>query len=154
MKFESIPRPLLRKLLLTPTIGAGCLILGIAIYLAMHDRTLLFLSGVLFGVSGYRTMQLYHIIRDKKYQILVGTCIAVLPRFPGQIRKIRILLDDTNEEQTLRLPKQYHFRVGGRYRFYFACRDDVPLSTLQTSAFLDSLVADSFLGFSEENEKA
>lgn len=150
MNFYAIPRPLLRKLLFTPALGCGCFVVGLAACIATSDWALLILSGALFGGIMCRTIQLYHIIRKKEYEVLTGMCVSIQPSW-GRTRRIR-LLDDHSNEIPLRLPKQYHLHVGVHYRFYFTCREGLSLNAMRNSPLFDILVANSFLGC-EENGK-
>lgn len=147
-----IPQPLLRKIILTPLLGIGCLIFGIAAHIGAEDRTLLMLSGVLFVFCIYKGVQSYRIASSAQYEIVCGTCVRLSPQLFGKLRKV-ILMDDAGVEITLRLPKQYRMMIGSRYRFYFhktASQHSVG------NEYLDTLLStDSFLGYelAEEGER-
>ena len=42
--FHGIPRPIVHKILLTPLIGLGCTIVGVAVIVGMNDRILFIMS--------------------------------------------------------------------------------------------------------------
>lgn len=143
-----IPKPLLHRIIVTPLIGTGCLILGIAMFIAAGDRTLLLLSGVLFLACILKAFGYYRIADKEQYEIISGTCVRVLPQPIGKFRKIQIM-DENGVETTLRLPKQNRFRIGAKYLLYFSTRSNL---TLGSEALSAALSTDSFLGYEETPE--
>lgn len=140
-----IPKPLLHKIIVTPLIGSGCLILGITMFIGAGDRTLLLLSGVLFLACVWKAFGYYRIAVKEQYEIISGTCVRILPQPIGKFRKVQIM-DENGVETTLRLPKQNRFRIGAKYRLYFSTRSNL---TLGGEALAAALSTDSFLGYEE-----
>lgn len=143
---KPIPQPLLRKIIITPLLGAVCLVFGLAAYLGAGDRTLLMLSGVLFAACIFKGIQHYRIAKSGRYIIMCGTCIRIAPQFIGKLRKV-YLMDDDGIEITLQLPKQHRITIGSRYCFYFAHSSGISVG----NDYLDTLLAtDSFLGYEQQ----
>lgn len=143
---NSIPQPLLRKIILTPLLGAVCLVFGLSSYLGADDKTLLMLSGVLFAICIFKGIQHYRIAKSGRYLAVCGTCVRLAPQFMGKLRKV-YLMDDDGIETTLRLPKQHRIIIGSRYCFYFAQSSGVSIG----NDYLDTLLAtDSFLGYEQQ----
>ena len=140
-----IPKPLLHKIIITPLIGTGCLILGTAMFIGAGDRTLLLLSGVLFLACAWKAFGYYRIAVKEHYEIISGTCVRILPQPIGKFRKVQIM-DENGVETTLRLPKQNCFQIGAKYRFYFSTRFNL---TLGGEALTAALSTDSLLGYEE-----
>ena len=55
-KIKDAPAPLRRKLFLTGIIGAGCLLIGAAMFFILKDRIMLFLSLAVFAASVVRVL--------------------------------------------------------------------------------------------------
>ena len=140
---KQIPKPLLHKILITPLIGAGCLLLGVAMYLGADDRTLLLLSGVLFLSCLVKGFFYYRIASRNRYEIVCGTCTCIMPQMFGRLRKIKIM-DKDGVETTLQLPKDCRFRIGEQYRLFFTQRSGIPIGP---TALRSALTTDSFLGY-------
>lgn len=140
---KQIPKPLLRKILITPLIGAGCLLLGVSMYLGAGDRTLLLLSGVLFLSCLVKGFFYYRIASRNRYEIVFGTCTRIMPQMFGRLRKIQIM-DKDGIETTLQLPKDCRFRIGEQYQFYFTQGNGVLLGP---ASIRTALTTDSFLGY-------
>lgn len=140
---KQIPKPLLRKILITPLIGAGCLLLGVSMYLGAGDRTLLLLSGVLFLSCLVKGFFYYRIASRNRYEIVFGTCTRIMPQMFGRLRKIQIM-DKDGIETTLQLPKDCRFRIGEQYQFYFTQGHGVLLGP---ASIRTALTTDSFLGY-------
>lgn len=145
-KQDTIPQPLLRKIILTPLLGAVCLVFGLAAYLGAGDRILLMLSGVLFISCIVKGIQYYRLSISGRYMVVQGTCVRIAPQFIGKLRKVYLMNDD-GIEITLHLPKQLRITIGSRYRFYFTQR----LGPLVGSEYLDALLASGgFLGYEQD----
>lgn len=140
---KQIPRPLLHKILITPLIGAGCLLLGVAMYLSDGDRTLLLLSGVLFLTCLVKGIVYYRIAVRNKYEVVCGTCTRIIPQMFGRLRRIQIM-DEDGTETTLQLPKDCRFRIGEQYRLFFTQRTGLPIGP---ASIRTALTTDSFLGY-------
>ncbi|MEG0752785.1 MAG: hypothetical protein RR461_03055 [Angelakisella sp.] len=80
-KQDTIPQPLLRKIILTPLLGAVCLVFGLAAYLGAGDRILLMLSGVLFISCIVKGIQYYRLSISGRYMVVQGTCVRIAPQF-------------------------------------------------------------------------
>lgn len=147
---KPIPQPLLRKVILTPLLGAVCLTFGLAAYLGAGDRTLLMLSGVLFVICIFKGIRHYRIAKSGRYLAVHGTCVRLAPQFMGKLRKV-YLMDDDGIEITLRLPIQHRITIGSRYCFYFAQSSGISVG----NDYLDTLLAtDSFLGYEQQADTA
>lgn len=140
---KQIPKPLVHKILITPLIGAGCLLLGVAMYLDAGDRTLLLLSGVLFLSCLVKGFFYYQIASHIRYEIVYGTCTRIMPQMFGRLRKIQIM-DKDGIETTLQLPKDCRFRIGEQYRLFFTQQTGLPIGP---ASIRTALTTDSFLGY-------
>jgi len=139
------PAPLLRKIVITSLIGAGCTIFGLAYWIAAKDRILLFLSLALLIACLCRAWSFYRLAAQQKYKVMEGVCVGVTPHLLGKHKEVR-LLEDSGEERNLRLPKNCGLKTGRRYRLYFDERNQ----QLTGSGFLDvALAANGFLGYDE-----
>lgn len=65
-----------------------------------------------------KAFSMYRVASKKDYEIVEGTCSAIIPKFLPKFRKIKIT-DDEGNETTLLLSKQSKVSIGERYRFYF-----------------------------------
>ena len=119
---KQIPAPLLRKIVITALIGAGCTVFGLAYWIAAKDRILLFLSLVLLVACMCRAWSFYRLAAQKKYTVIEGVCVDAAA-CPGRKSKDVRLLEDSGEERTLRLPKNCGMKSGQRYRLYFDWRN-------------------------------
>lgn len=142
-KWTSFPAPLKRKMLLTALVGIGCILVGVAFTIFAKDMMMLFLSIAVCGFSLYRTFTMFQVASKKDYEIVEGTCSAIVPKLITKFKKIKIT-DDEGNETTLLLAKQSKVTIGERYRFYFKKTTRVTLG----NEYLDSaLSSDCFLGY-------
>ncbi|WP_195543032.1 hypothetical protein [Massiliimalia timonensis] len=149
-KIKNAPAPLKRKLFFTCIIGILCLLIGIAMFLLVGDRIMLFLSLAVCVLSFGKAAGYHRIISGEKYETVEGTCVAVLPKPLRRYRKIKIM-DDKGNESSMLLGKQSKVKIGYRYRFYFKETQHISLG----SEYLDSAMSsDSFLGYEELGEYA
>lgn len=147
-KIQNAPTPLKRKLFMTCLIGLLCLLIGIAVFLLLKDRMMLFLSLAICVLSFGKAAGYYRIISGGKYETIEGTCVAVLPKPLRRYRKIKIM-DDNGNESSMLLGKQTKIKIGYRYRFYFKETQHISLG----SEYLDSAMSsDCFLGYEELGE--
>lgn len=147
-KIKDGPLPIKRKLFLTCIIGTVCLLVGVAMFLLLKDRMMLFLSLAVCLFSFLKAFEFYRVIAGEEYEIVEGTCIAVMPKPLRKYRKIKIM-DDNGNESTMLLGKQSKVRIGYRYRFYFKETQRLSLG----SEYLDSAMSsDCFLGYEELGE--
>ena len=149
-KIKDGPVPIKRKLFLTCIIGTVCLLVGLAMFLLLKDRMMLFLSLAVCIFSIGKALEYYRVIAGEEYEIVEGTCVAVMPKPLRKYRKIKIMDDDGNES-TMLLDKQSKVKIGYRYRFYFKETQHISLG----SEYLDSAMSsDCFLGYEELGEFA
>lgn len=142
-KIKDCPPPLMRKLFLTILIGVLCLLVGAAMCIFAKDRIMLFLSGAVCVFSLAKAFSLYLVLSEKKYEIVEGTCVGIVPKPMRRFRKIRIM-DDEGNESSLLLSKQSKIKIGARYRFYFKQTQRISLSSDYFDAAMSS---DCFLGY-------
>ena len=148
IKLRDAPAPLRRKLYLTAIIGAACLLIGLAMFLFLKDKMMLFLSLIICTFSIGKAVDYYRVIVGEDYEIVEGTCISITPKPLRKYRKIKIM-DDNGVESSLLLNKQSKVKIGYRYRFYFKETQHISLG----SEYLDSaLSSDCFLGYEELGE--
>lgn len=149
-KWTSFPAPLKRKMLLTALVGIGCLLVGVAFTIFAKDTMMLILSAAVCGFSLFRTFTMYRVASKKDYDVVEGTCTAIVPKLLPKFRKIKIT-DNEGNETTLLLSKQSKVAIGQRYRFYFKKTTRV---TLGNEYFDSALSSDCFLGYEPITEKA
>ena len=142
-KWTSFPAPLKRKMLLIALVGIGCLLVGVAFTIFAKDMMMLFLSIAVCGFSLYKTFTMFRVASKKDYEIVEGTCSAIVPKLITKFKKIKIT-DDEGNETTLLLGKQSKVAIGERYRFYFKKTTRV---TLGNEYFDSALSSDCFLGY-------
>ena len=142
-KWTSFPSPLKRKMILTALVGIGCLLVGIAFTVIAKDTMMRLLSVAVCAFSFYKAFAMFRIASKKDYEIVEGTCTAIVPKLLNKFRKIKITDDDGNET-TLLLAKQSKITIGERYKFYFKKTTRV---TLGNEYFDSALSSDCFLGY-------
>lgn len=147
-KIKAAPPPLMRKLFLTVLVGVLCLLVGIAMCIFAKDRIMLFLSGVVCLFSLAKAFSLYLVLSEKKYEIVEGTCVGIVPKPMRRFRKIRIM-DDEGNESALLLSKQSKVKIGDRYRFYFKQTQRI---TFGSEYFDAAMSSDCFLGYEKIGE--
>ena len=147
-KIKDVPAPLRRKLFLTCIVGTVCLLVGVVMFLFLKDRMMLFLSMAVCLLSFGKAIDYYRVISGAEYEIVEGTCVAIMPKPLRKYRKIKII-DDNGNESTMLLGKQSKVKIGYRYRFYFKETPHISLG----SEYLDSAMSwDFFLGYEELGE--
>ncbi len=142
-KWNSFPTPLKRKMLLTALVGIGCLLVGIAFTIFAKDTMMLILSGAICAFCLFKAFTMYRVASKKDYEVVEGTCSAIVPKLFPKFRKIKIT-DDEGNETALLLSKQSKVSIGERYRFYFKKTTRV---TLGNEYFDSALSSDCFLGY-------
>lgn len=147
-KWTSFPSPLKRKMILTALVGIGCLLVGIAFTAIAKDTMMLLLSIAVCAFSFYKAFAMFRIASKKDYEIVEGTCTAIVPKLLNKFRKIKIT-DDEGNETTLLLAKQSKIAIGERYKFYFKKTTRV---TLGNEYFDSALSSDCFLGYEAATE--
>lgn len=142
-KWNGFPTPLKRKMLLSALVGIGCLLVGVAFTIFAKDTMMLILSGAVCAFSMFKAFTMYRVASKKDYEVVEGTCSAIVPKLLPKFRKIKIT-DDEGNETTLLLSKQSKVSIGERYRFYFKKTTRV---TLGNEYFDSALSSDCFLGY-------
>lgn len=149
-KIKDAPVPIKRRVFLTCIVGISCLLVGIAMCLFFKDRIMLFLSLAVCVLSVGKAVDYYRVIGGEEYEVVEGTCVAIMPKPLRKYRKIKII-DDNGNESTMLLGKQSKVKIGYRYRFYFKETQHLSLG----SEYLDSAMSsDHFLGYEELGEFA
>lgn len=147
-KIKDAPTPLKHKMFLTCLVGILCLLIGLTVCLFLKDTVMLFLSLAVSALSIGKALEYYRLICIKAYEVVEGTCVAVLPKPLRKYRKIKIMDKDGNES-TMLLSKQSKVKIGYRYRFYFKETQQLSFG----SEYLDSAMSsDHFLGYEELGE--
>lgn len=85
------PPPLKRKLFLTALAGLLCLLIGISMCIFAKDKIMLFLSCAVCLFSFIKAISLYRVLSEKKYEVVEGTCVGIVPKPLRKFRKIRIM---------------------------------------------------------------
>ena len=142
-KWTSFPAPLKRKMILTALVGIGCFLVGVAFTIFAKDIMMLFLSIAVCTFSFYKSFTMFRVASKKDYEIVEGTCSAIVPKLITKFKKIKIT-DDEGNETTLLLGKQSKVTIGVRYRFFFKKTTRV---TLGNEYFDSALSSDCFLGY-------
>lgn len=130
---EHTPKPLLRRLVLTFLVGAGCFFTGLVFFLHQKDISFFILSILLSVGSAAKAILLGLQIRRKSYTVLEGTCTDV-----------RLKLGN---EHLLRIGKDYKVRPGLSYRFYFRTSESIPSG--QPPLLAIAALTDNLLGVEE-----
>lgn len=139
------PAVLLRRWILTLAAGAGFLLAGLAVWLAVRDQMMLLLSGAVFILSLGRAALLFRCFVLGNYTVLEGVCIQVASVPLQKCRRVR-LLSEGEEEISLYIDKRHTLQVGCRYRFYLQRQNAVPLPATWIAA---SLTTGNLLGVEE-----
>ena len=143
--FKEWPVVLQRRWMLTGAAGAGFLLVGLVMFLTLHDRTLLMLSAVLAGLTALRCLSFYRMARDGAYETVEGVCIEIGRVGLRRLRCIRLLQYDGNE-CALKLNKRTRLRIGNCYRVYFR------QNSSNAGLFPELLAEDLFLGLEDMGE--
>lgn len=143
---EPIPKPLLRRLVLTFLVGTGCFFTGLVFFLYEKDVSFFILSALLFAGSAAKGILLCHQIKKKSYTVLEGTCTDVRPKLFRNSRDIFLTDKDGNEHRLL-VGKDHKIRPGLSYRFYFKSPDSIPPG--QNPFMTKAALTDNLLGVEE-----
>lgn len=111
------PTALRRRWVLFWTAGAGILLVGLAVFLALHDKIILILSALLTLFIAWHCIDFYHIVCRGEYEAIHGVCTAVGRSGIQKRRNIRLRLPDGSEKE-IRLDKRISVCVGNSYRLY------------------------------------
>ena len=143
---EPIPKPLLRRLVLTFLVGAGCFFTGLVFFLHQKDISFFILSILLSAGSAAKAILLGLQIRRKSYTVLEGTCTDVRLKLFRNTHNI-VLTDQDGNEHLLRIGKDYKVRPGLSYRFYFRTSESIPSG--QPPLLAKAALTDNLLGVEE-----
>ena len=143
---EPIPKPLLRRLVLTFLVGAGCFFTGLVFFLHQKDISFFILSILLSAGSAAKAILLGLQIRRKSYTVLEGTCTDVRLKLFRNTHDI-VLTDQDGNEHLLRIGKDYKVRPGLSYRFYFRTSESIPSG--QPPLLAKAALTDNLLGMEE-----
>lgn len=121
---EPMPKPLLRRLVLTFLVGTGCFLIGLVFFLHERDTSFFILSVLLFAGSVAKTILLGLQIKRKTYFMLEGICTDVRMRHFRNSHDI-VLTDQDGSEHLLRISRDHKIRSGVSYRFYFKTSDSI-----------------------------
>lgn len=143
---EHTPKPLLRRLVLTFLVGAGCFFTGLVFFLHQKDISFFILSILLSAGSAAKAILLGLQIRRKSYTVLEGTCTDVRLKLFRNTHDI-VLTDQDGNEHLLRIGKDYKVRPGLSYRFYFRASESIPSG--QPPLLAKAALTDNLLGVEE-----
>ena len=143
---EHTPKPLLRRLVLTFLVGAGCFFTGLVFFLHQKDISFFILSILLSAGSAAKAILLGLQIRRKSYTVLEGTCTDVRLKLFRNTHNI-VLTDQDGNEHLLRIGKDYKVRPGLSYRFYFRTSESIPSG--QPPLLAKAVLTDNLLGVEE-----
>ena len=143
---EHTPKPLLRRLVLTFLVGAGCFFTGLVFFLHQKDISFFILSILLSAGSAAKAILLGLQIRRKSYTVLEGTCTDVRLKLFRNTHDI-VLTDQDGNEHLLRIGKDYKVRPGLSYQFYFRTSESIPSG--QPPLLAKAALTDNLLGVEE-----
>lgn len=143
---EHTPKPLLRRLVLTFLVGAGCFFTGLVFFLHQKDISFFILSILLSAGSAAKAILLGLQIRKKSYTVLEGTCTDVRLKLFRNTHDI-VLTDQDGNEHLLRIGKDYKVRPGLSYRFYFRTSESIPSG--QPPLLVKAMLTHNLLGVEE-----
>lgn len=143
---EPMPKPLLRRLVLTFLVGTGCFLIGLVFFLREEDVLFFALSIMLFLFSCGKGILFFLQVKEKSYTVLEGTCMDVHMNLLGGTQNI-CLADAEGNEHCLVIGKDNNIRIGYSYRFYF--RDSNGISPGGNPLLKKALLTDNLLGVEE-----
>ena len=143
---EPIPKPLLRRLVLTFLVGTGCFFTGLVLFLHQKDISFFILSLLLFAGSAIKAVLPGLQIKRKTYFVLEGICTDVRLRLFRNSHDI-VLTDQDGNEHLLRIGKDQKIRPGVSYRFYF--RTSESITSGQSPLLAKAVLTDNLLGVEE-----
>lgn len=118
MTYRDWPIVLKRKWIMTLAMGLLFFLVGVGVYLALSDRTMLLISTALVLCTALRCASFYWTIYTGNYEITEGLCIEIGKADRQRRRKVRLLEEDGNEWAIL-LDKRTPIRIGNYYRIYY-----------------------------------
>lgn len=141
-----MPKPLLRRLVLTFMVGTGCFFIGLVFFFHDKDTSFFVLSTLLFAGSAAKGIRLCLQIKKKTYVILEGICTDVRPKLFRNHREV-LLTDKEGNEHFLLVGKEHKIYPGLSYRFYFKKTDSIPPG--QNPLLTRAALTDNLLGVEE-----
>lgn len=145
-KFHEWPSVLQRRWLLSGAAGLGFLVVGLVVFLTLHDRAILVISALLALCVAFRCVSFYRMAQSDGYEVVEGICISLGRPGMKKQRCVRLLQTDGNEYAVM-LDKRTPLRIGNHYRLYFR---QLPAS--QSSGLEGYLAQDQFLGLEDLGE--
>ena len=143
LKWHQIPFVLKRKISLTFLSGIASLFISTSVFIATNDTIMLILGTVIFVLSLSLGKNLWNIITNQKYSVVVGICSSISIPLIYRYRKIQ-LINEQGSELNLLIHKSVKLQIGTNYRFYFR-------NTCQATIgndYLDSVLStNNFLGY-------
>ncbi len=143
---EPMPKPLLRRLVLTLLVGTGCFFTGLVFFLHERDTSFFILSILLFAGSAAKALLLGFQIKRKTYFVLEGICTDVRLRLLQNSHDI-VLTDQDGNEHILRISRDHKIRPGVSYRLYFNSSGSIPSG--QNPLLTKAVLTDNLLGVEE-----
>ena len=116
--FRQWPSVLQRRWVLSALMGAGFLLVGLAVFFTLQDQILLMISVLLTACTIWRCISFYHMASAGIYEVVEGVCVKIGRAGLRKQRSIRFLTLDGNEYSIL-LGKWTPLRIGNHYRVYF-----------------------------------
>lgn len=117
-------------------------------FILFEDKVMMFLSLAVCVLSFGKALGYYRVIAGEEYEVVEGTCVAVMPKPLRRYRKVKII-DDGGNEATMLLDKHSKVKIGYRCRFYFKETERISFG----SDYLNSAMSsDCFLGYEELGE--
>lgn len=153
-KNETIPKPVLIRLLMLFGGGVGCLFVGIVVSLATEDLIMLAMSFILCIAFLTKGILLKRKINARQIFHISGVCVSIVPKMMNRYRRIELVNTDTGDDVHFILPKKVGFKVGHAYNCYFDHHiSDRPVSVNNPKGdFLNAeldLPTNGFLGFED-----
>lgn len=113
-----MPRPLFIKLAATFAAGFFCLVIGTSYAFTVKDRMFLFMSLALFLCCLVKGCLLYHMIRKKRYVMVIGTCIEIKRKWMQRSRQA-FFETENGDIIDFTLERSIKIRANKMYILYF-----------------------------------
>ena len=133
---------ILRKIVITSLIGAGCAVLGISAGIAFRDRVFVLLSLAVFVMSLAKAFNLYLIDKQRKYFEVSGVCTGITPGWFTGTKTVKIETEE-NEYEVI-VPKNVKIREQQKYTLCFKQIGDT--SALDNNFIKARILSDNFIG--------
>ncbi len=143
---EPMPKPLLRRLVLTLLVGTSCFFTGLVFFLHERDTSFFILSILLFAGSAAKALLLGFQIKRKTYFVLEGICTDVRLKLLQNSHDI-VLIDQDGNEHMLRISRDHKIRSCVSYRLYFNSSGNIPSG--QNPFLTKAVLTDNLLGVEE-----